>query len=532
MRDAASHWTWTLGSAAALATGAAAACAHASPPGAAAGGLTLAALGATGLGVALHRQAAEARRAARLSGDPGGRRPLPRSLAALSDRLDAVGHRVDNTHPVTGLPTREHLLQAMAHDLAPGAPPRLLGVVRFADFDRVAAFDDRAANAALSCIGARVVSAVGERHVVSQVDRDAIAVWFRDAPDLDAASAEFAAIAYVAAQEIAGEGEVLTPAVETAAVRWPEDGSSPGHLLLRAAAALGRGEASPLARLPSLQVARDDFALEQDLAQAIAEEQLTMAFQPVVDLSAGRLIGAEALLRWDHPRLGAISPARFIPVVERIGLSERYGLWVLNAACREAKRWQGQGLHGVKVAVNLSARQLVDPELPGKIARTLALHGLDPRALELELTETAAMADAERTRALFAELRATGVSLAIDDFGAGYSSLSYLKNLPFDKLKIDREFVTRVDAKRDSRAICRALLELGRGLDLLVLAEGVETAAEVDALRRLGCSVFQGYFFSKPLGGDDFVRLARDPAWRERLSPAPHRAPSEGSVSA
>jgi len=190
-----------------------------------------------------------------------------------------------------------------------------------------------------------------------------------------------------------------------------------------------------------------------------------------------------------------ISPARFIPILEDADLIDEIGRWTLNAACREMRRWQRRGLAGVKVAVNLSARQLRDPSLKQTIQRTLARHKVRPQALELELTETAATEDSERTFALFGELRGLGVSLAIDDFGSGYSSLSYLKNLPFDKLKIDREFVVDVHLRRDSQAICRSLVELTRGLGLEILAEGVESGEEVETLRLLGCACFRLLFF-------------------------------------
>jgi EAL domain-containing protein (putative c-di-GMP-specific phosphodiesterase class I) len=193
------------------------------------------------------------------------------------------------------------------------------------------------------------------------------------------------------------------------------------------------------------------------------------------------------------------------------------GLWVLNAACREAGGWREQGLKDLKMAVNLSARQLQDPELSSIIVRTLERHGLAAQNLELELTETAAMEDSARTRELFHQLRGLGVGVAIDDFGSGYSSLSYVKNLPFSKLKIDREFVMAVDERRDSRAICAALVELARGLDITVLAEGVESGGEVDTLRELGCSMFQGFFFGRPITASSFLDTVTDPRWLARL---------------
>lgn len=480
------------------------------------------------LGVLLGEQIVLARLAGRVLGERAG--SLSEVIAIAAARLEALDHRTTYAHPVTGLPTREPLCETIAADIATGAPPRLMGAIRFVDFDRLAGFDHALANGALAQFARRLVAVTQNGRMVAQVDRDCFAIWFA-AADLEAAQAEFQAIAYVAGHELDIDGSRLTPTIEISAVSFPQEGQDGLALLLRATAALSRpeggegGEIRLLAPQP-VEAAREQFMLEQDLAQAIAEDQLTMVFQPVVDLAAGRMMGAEALLRWDHPVLGPVSPARFIPVVEALGLSERYGLWVLNTACREARRWADEGASGMRVAVNLSARQLLDPGLKTKIERTLARHGLGAEALELELTETATMADAERTHHLFGELRAMGISLAVDDFGSGYSSLSYLKNLPFDKLKIDREFVAQIDQRSDSRAICRALIELGRGLDLLVLAEGVETEAEVACLRGLGCHVFQGYHFSKPLSGEDFLALAADPRWRDRLNVAARRPPN------
>ncbi|WP_162527254.1 putative bifunctional diguanylate cyclase/phosphodiesterase [Sphingomonas solaris] len=460
---------------------------------------------------------------------------LAQTLPRLADLLASVDHRTSRRHPVTGLPTREILLSAIAAEGGSTARGHLLGLIRLVDFDRLAAFDHAAANQALLSFSDRLVLAVDAAHLLVQVDRDAFAIWFR--ADASAAGAEFGAIIYVIAQDLEIGSLTLSPVVEAGSARH-DDGGEPVHLLMRAIAALSRsdtavGEALPPAT-PSPREARERFRLEQDLAQAIARDELTMVFQPIVDLAAGKVVGAEALIRWQHPELGAISPAVFIPIVEEAGLSERYGMWTLNAACREARCWADEGLSDLRVAVNLSARQLLDDQLVLKIERTLSRHGLPASALELELTETAAMVQTARTVDLFRRLSMLGVRLAIDDFGSGYSSLSYLKNLPFNKLKIDREFVTAVQDRRDSQAICKALIELGRGLGLVVLAEGVEDEAEVATLHALGCTIFQGYHFSRPLEGADFRRFVRTPAWRApRAGPAPGRtAHLEGRLSA
>lgn len=446
---------------------------------------------------------------------------LAQTLARLAEmHRDACGAK----SPATPMADRERFLLAMAQDLAIDAVGGVVGALRFVDFDRLAAFDPAAAQVALSQFRRRLRNATSPVHRLAQIDRDSFGIWFRSA-DTEKAIAEFRAIAYVAVQELDVTDQVLAPTIEAGLAVHPDDGDDAERLLLRATAAfngqsIGHAGKPALAGRPAAESAREQFSLEQGLSRAIVEDQLSMVFQPVIDAGSARLIGAEALLRWRHPTLGQVPPSRFIPLVEAIGLSDSYGLWVLNAACKEARRWQDEGLGGLKIAVNLSARQLLDPQLREKVERTLQRHALSAASLELELTETAAMADAERTLQLFRGLRAMGVSLAIDDFGAGYSSLSYLKNLPFDKLKIDREFVTNVQDRRDNRAICRALIELGRGLGLQVLAEGVETAQEVRALRRLGCQIFQGFYYSRPLSGLDFLTAARAAIWPTAASSA------------
>jgi Amt family ammonium transporter len=483
------------------------------------------------LSAAWGEETANEQMAAQLAGETN-RCGMRLALERIAARLQAIEHRFIDCHPVTALPMREHLFEVIQRDIAAGASPCRLGLLRFAGFDRLAGFDQAAADAALGALAARLRAAARAEHVIAQVDRDCFAIWLRGA-SADALIGEFRALAFVAGQELDSGGASLDPAIETGLAAFPEDGITAISLLARATATSGVvGES--VSSTASLSDGRERFLIERDLPYAIDAGQLAMVFQPVVDLSAGRLIGAEALLRWTHPDLGPISPARFIPIMEAMGLSESYGLWVLNAAAREARAWCEAGNDPIRMAVNLSARQLVDPLLVAKIMRTIERHRLDPGMIELELTESAAMEDADRTARVFAELRATGIRLAIDDFGTGYSSLSYLKRLSFDKLKIDREFVTDIQHRRDSRAICRALVELGRGLDLIVLAEGVECEEEVAALRALGCHIFQGFHFARPMTGEAFRALARDTAWLARLASPVHRQLGhlEGRLSA
>ena len=244
-----------------------------------------------------------------------------------------------------------------------------------------------------------------------------------------------------------------------------------------------------------------------------------MQYQPLIDAGRGKVGGAEALIRWEHAQRGLIPPSRFIPIAETAGLSQEIGLWALNHAARDARSWRLAGLTDLRVAVNVTGHQLEADDLGLLIMRTLERHGLLADALEVELTESVALADDVRASILCEELHRQGVQIAIDDFGTGYSSLSALRSLAFDKIKIDRTFVTDIHKRRDSQAICSSLIALGRGLGIKVLAEGVETGDEYVWLRGHGCQHFQGFYFSAPLDHEQFIEFARNPqALESRLS--------------
>ncbi|WP_129794532.1 bifunctional diguanylate cyclase/phosphodiesterase [Sphingosinicella sp. CPCC 101087] len=428
----------------------------------------------------------------------------------LLDRLEALDHRWVRRHAITGLPIRESLLERIEAHVSADAGRAFVGAIRFADYKRLAAFDPHAAEVALKVFAERLALSLGKERLLAHVDRDCFALFFEQSTP-DAAQREMSALCYAMGAEIEAEGLALIPEIEAGGAIFPDDADSAVGLLNHALVMLsrvGEGSEAACAEASTADVARERFVIEQGLRLAIQRHELELHFQPVIDLSRGLLIGAEALLRWRHPQVGLIAPATFVPVLEDSDLTREIGLWTLNAACSEVKAWNGLGLGHLKVAVNFSGRQLGDLNLKDAVERTLNRHGLAPGSLEIELTETASAKDAERARHLFGQLRAIGVSIAIDDFGTGYSSLSYLKNLPFDKLKIDREFVQQVHLRRDSRAICHSLIELSRGLGIAVLAEGVETIEEVETLQKLGCHLFQGFYFSKPLNAQDFIRYA------------------------
>ena len=440
------------------------------------------------------------------------------NVQTLATRL-AVQQRRASVHPVTGLAGREHLLAAVSDELK--EHPRataLLGLVRIANYDHLLAFNPAAAETLLRALTRRLRQAIGGSRPLAHVDRDCFAMWFGGVEDARKAASELQAIGYVLMQELDIDGLTVTPDIQLGSALYPIDADEPGNLLNRAFVSLARpqrtadGAIAFFAR-PSAEEARRRFSLEQDLRQAIRRNELALHYQPLVDLAMGRVVGAEALLRWCSGSHEWAKASQVVSVLEESGLVHEIGLWTLNTACRHLRGWREAGLTELKVAVNISVHQLRDPALPTALTRIVATHGLSPANIELELTETAAMDDAERTHALFHELREAGFSLALDDFGSGYSSLSYLRRLPFQKLKIDREFVAHVDERADSRAICKALIDLTAGLELAVLAEGVERFEEVETLRAMGCSTFQGFYFSRPLPPDEFIATITDADW-------------------
>lgn len=255
----------------------------------------------------------------------------------------------------------------------------------------------------------------------------------------------------------------------------------------------------------------EKFHLEWRMRRALRRQEYELHFQPQIDAMAGRLTGAEVLLRWRDPEEGLVRPDAFIPLSEEIGLILPLGEWILRSSGEVLRRWAlHPALQQLRLAVNLSARQFQDPELPQRIRELLREFGIIPARLEMEITESAAMEDAESALAILTRIKSLGGSLAIDDFGTGYSSLGYLKRFPVDKLKIDRSFITGLPENPEDRAIARTILEMARALELRSIAEGVETAAQVRCLRELGCREFQGFFFGRPMPLDEFEAWVED----------------------
>jgi EAL domain-containing protein (putative c-di-GMP-specific phosphodiesterase class I) len=247
--------------------------------------------------------------------------------------------------------------------------------------------------------------------------------------------------------------------------------------------------------------------MENFLRRALEKEELLVHYQPQIDIRSGKITCAEALVRWRHAEFGLLDAKRFIPAAEEIGFIKTIDEWVLRTACAQLKTWQNQGLLPICIAVNLSAREFENPGLVDSVARTLERTGLAPEFLELEITESAAMGDIDKSVARLNEMTAMGIHISIDDFGTGYSSLSYLKSLPIQRLKIDQSFVRDITVDPDDRTIIQAVTALAHSMKMKVVAEGVETGEQLAFLRSEHCDEAQGYYFHEPLPPDKFREL-------------------------
>jgi diguanylate cyclase (GGDEF)-like protein/PAS domain S-box-containing protein len=291
---------------------------------------------------------------------------------------------------------------------------------------------------------------------------------------------------------------------------FPGDGDDAATLLKNADAAMYRAKSSGRNRFhfyseDLTNAAFKHIKLEHGLRQALLENQFLVYYQPKLCLQSGRVLGAEALLRWKHPEEGFISPQDFIPVAEESGLIMEIGEWVLRQACEQAVSWERQGLAFEHIAVNVSGVQVQHEAFVDSVKGNLESSGLQPRRLELELTENFLMKDVEASASLLADLRQLGISIAVDDFGTGYSSLAYLTRFPVNKLKIDRSFIANVLSDEQNKKIAHAIINLGHSLNMKVVAEGIEFGQQLDLLKDKGCDEGQGYLIAKPLPNDEFV---------------------------
>ena len=439
-------------------------------------------------------------------------------LAAANNRLKAealerqqanekIWH-VAHHDILTGLPNRALLDDRLAQALRHAKRKKRKAAVLFLDLDRFKSINDSLGHALgdelLKQVAARLTNAVRAVDTVSRLGGDEFVVLLHDLDSGDRAMHVTEKIfSSLQAPFLIGHHELrATPSIGISL--FPDDGEYADVLMKNAdaamyhAKAMGRNTFQFFAPQMNERAERL-FHLEHRLRRAIDEGQLVLHYQPQVNLETGQVCGMEALVRWHDPERGTISPAEFIPLAEEIGLIIPLGKWVMNEALRQNRAWQDAGFPALPMSINLSPRQFRESNLTEQVSELLKRHGQPPALLELEITESSLMDDVERARATLEELAAMGVSLAIDDFGTGYSSLNYLKRLPLSKLKIDQSFVRDLATDADDSAIVNAIVGLSRSLGLSTVAEGVESEDQLAALRRLGCTKIQGYYFSRPL---------------------------------
>jgi diguanylate cyclase (GGDEF)-like protein/PAS domain S-box-containing protein len=420
---------------------------------------------------------------------------------------------------LTGLPNRrlfrDRLTVALAHARRLKNPL----AVMFLDLDRFKVVNDTLGHSTgdelLKAIAARLQASLREEDSIARMGGDEFTVLLADLKTPDAAAKIAQKVLETIALPLQIDGTELFITTSIGIALFPSDGDTAELLLANADHAMYRakdaGRNSYQMFTPAMNSrALERLSLENDLRHALERGELELHYQPQINIVSGRVMGVEALLRWNRPGFGLVSPMDFIPIAEDTRLIVPIGEWVLREACRQAKAWQGDRPSGFRMAVNLSPRQFQHSDLPQVIASALDLSGLAPGDLELEITESLAMQNTSRTISTLHRLRDMGVQIAIDDFGTGHSSLNYLRSFPIDSVKIDQEFVQEIEASAADRAIVSAVIGMARGLRLRVTAEGVETDKQLAFLREQGCEEVQGFLFGEPVPATLFQPSRRD----------------------
>jgi diguanylate cyclase (GGDEF)-like protein/PAS domain S-box-containing protein len=421
--------------------------------------------------------------------------------------------------PLTGLPNRLLFHDRVGQAVERARRSRQMLTVMLIDLDRFKLINDslglEAGDQVLRTTGERMVAALRRSDTVARLGGDEFMVLLSTTANAEAAARVAQKLQDAMRPALDVGGHELSVTASLGIALFPYDGDDADTLIKNADTALSRSKEQGR---NSYQFYTNDMnamaferlMLESRLRKALEQGELVIYYQPQVSLVTGRIVGAEALIRWFHPDLGMVPPGEFIPLAEETGLIVPIGDWVLRTACAEARRWQELGFRDLRVAVNISARQFQQNELVDTVSGALRDTGLAAAQLELELTESVIMRNAAETGRRLRALAALGVQLAVDDFGTGYSSLAYLRDFPIRSLKIDRSFVRDMDRDPRSTTITHAVMALASSLQLKAVAEGVETPEQLALLRRSGCEEMQGYLFARPLPADDFLALLRE----------------------
>jgi diguanylate cyclase (GGDEF)-like protein len=432
----------------------------------------------------------------------------------VTDRIRAEEKIAHLAHydALTDLPNRVMMQTHLETRLTELASGRSFALV-YIDIDEFKYVNDtlghQAGDELLRQVALRLSSAVGPKDLVARLGGDEFAIIKMDVSEQHALQALAKNLLAQLRVPVDCKGQKIPIEASIGIAIAPDHGSRSDDLLksadLAMYAAKADGRRTYRFFTPELNARlKKRRQLELDLRQAVANGELEVHYQPLVDLSSNEVDGCEALLRWRHPEHGMISPAAFIPVAEETGLINEIGEWVLDRACAEAANWPAH----IRVAVNVSPVQFRSQTLPLRIASALRAYGLSPHRLEIEVTEAVLIRDDQETLIILEQLRALGVRLALDDFGTGYSSLSYLRRFPFDKIKIDRSFIKDLD-EAEASTIVEAVVKMASACHMTTTAEGVETMTQRNVLRALGCSQMQGYLFSPPISAPELQRLLK-----------------------
>ncbi len=457
-------------------------------------------------------------------------------------RLEAELSRSAFYDGLTGLPNRALLLDRVSHALSFTRPDdeASIGFILL-DLDRFKVINESLGHAAgdrlLDDVGRRLSECLRPGDTVARFGGDEFAILLDSVRDAEDALRVAERIENELRAPFGLDGRDTFVAASLGIALGRAGATEPGDLLRDAEVALYRAKADTTSRHavyePSMSAAAAErLDLETDLRRAIERDELRLEYQPLVDLATDRVVGIEALVRWQHPARGLVPPLAFIPLAEETGLIVPIGRWVLETACRQARSWQLEvpGREALQVSVNLSAKQFAQPDLAELVAGILADTGLEPTSLELEITESVLMDESEAGIRALRALRELGVRLVLDDFGTGYSSLSYLKHLPLDTIKIDRSFVVELTGDDANLPIVHAVISLAHGLGIEVVAEGIETAEQLGWLRQLACDRGQGFYFARPLPAERVTELLRAnrPLGGAAAEPSPVRLATDG----